>query len=282
MACRNKKGCYSRRIREKMTVFHYPGLYLCFISQHLKKIFEYRLSFFIGIIPFILLQLSAIVVIWVIFKKVPHIAGFSFDEVLFVYGLGIVCYAFGRMVFSNLNNFGYRYIIKGELDAILTKPINPLFHILATDFSEKEIGELFVGIILIIKSIIGLKIHFGILELLALLYFLLNGIIIYGSINLIAVIICFWTKDIQGLTSPIMRIQEFSQYPVTIYGKAIRFVITWIIPFAFISFFPAVFFIRKEEFIGYIICIPLIGIIFPLIAYLLWLKGLSRYESSGT
>ncbi|MEW6606439.1 MAG: ABC-2 family transporter protein [bacterium] len=265
-----------------MVISHYLELYLCFVSQHLKKILEYRLSFFIGIIPFILLQLLPIIIIWAIFKKVPHIAGFNFNEVLFIYGLGIICYAFGRMLFSNLNDFGYQYIIKGGLDTVLIKPINPLFYIVASDFSEKEIGELLVGIILIIKSIIGLEIHPGILEFFALLYFLINGIIIYGSINLIAVIICFWTKDPRGLTSPIMRIQEFSQYPVTIYGKAVRFIITWIIPFAFITFFPAVFFIRREEFGGYILCLPLIGIIFPLIAYLLWLKGLSKYESSGT
>ncbi|MBU0581474.1 MAG: ABC-2 family transporter protein [Candidatus Margulisbacteria bacterium] len=265
-----------------MGVFHYIELYLSFSSQHLKKILEYRLSFLIGIIPFILLQLSGIVVIWAIFKKVPNIAGFSFDEILFIYGLGIACYALGRMLFSNLENLGYQYIIKGELDAILTKPINPLFHILASGFSEKEIGELVVGIVLIIKSIIGLSIDFGILEFFVLLYFLINGVVIYGSMNLIAVVICFWTKDTRGLTSPIMRIQEFSQYPVTIYGKTIRFIITWMLPFAFISFFPAAFFIRNKEFAGYIFCIPLIGIIFPIIAYLLWLKGLSKYESSGT
>lgn len=265
-----------------MAIFHYIELYLCFISQHFKKILEYRLSFFIGIIPFILLQLLPIIVIWAIFRKVRCIAGFNFDEVLFIYGLGIVCYAFGKMLFSNLNNFGHQYIIKGGLDTVLTKPINPLFYILASDFSEKEIGELLVGIILIVKSIIGLEIHFGILEFFVLLYFIINGIVIYGAINLMAVVICFWTKDSRGLTSPIMRIQEFSQYPISIYGKAIKFIIIWIIPFAFISFFPVCFFIRNKEFINYIFCIPLIGIIFPIIAYLLWLVGLYRYESSGT
>lgn len=265
-----------------MYIFHYIRLYFCFIAQHLKRILEYKLSFFIGIIPFILLQLLGIIVIWAIFKKIPHIAGFKFDEVLFIYGIGIVCYALGRMLFSNLENFGYQYIIKGELDIILTKPINPLFFIVVSNFGEKEIGEILVGVILIIKSIIGLKIHFGILEFFIFLYFIINGVIIYGAINLIAITICFWTKDVRGLISPIMRIQEFSQYPITIYGKIIKFIIIWIIPFAFISFFPAVCFIRNKEFIEYIFCIPLIGIIFPTIAYILWLKGLHRYESSGT
>ncbi len=261
---------------------HYVELYLCFLSQHLKKILEYKLSFFIGIIPFILLQLAPIIIIWAVFEKIPHIAGFSFDEILFIYGLGIVSYALGRILFSNLSDFGYRYIIKGELDTILVKPINPLFYILASGFSEKEIGEIMIGIILIVKAIIDLPIHFGILDFLALGYFLINGVFVYGAINLMAITVCFWTKDPRGLTSPIMRIQEFSQYPVTIYGKAIRFIITWIIPFAFISFFPATFFIHRGEFTRYIFCLPIIGVIFPIIAYLLWLKGLSKYESSGT
>ncbi len=34
---------------------------------------------------------------------------------------------------------------------------------------------------------------------------------------------------------------EFAKYPITIYGKFIQAIITWLLPFAFTSFFPAAY-----------------------------------------
>ena len=47
--------------------------------------------------------------------------------------------------FDNLWALGQRLVRKGEFDKYLTRPINPLFHILVETFQIDALGELLVG-----------------------------------------------------------------------------------------------------------------------------------------
>ena len=48
-------------------------------------------------------------------------------------------------LFDNLWALGQRLVRKGEFDKYLTRPINPLFHILVETFQIDALGELLVG-----------------------------------------------------------------------------------------------------------------------------------------
>ncbi len=56
---------------------------------------------------------------------------------------------FGSSLFDNLWDLGRRLVRKGEFDKYLTRPINPLFHILVETFQIDALGELLVGGILL-------------------------------------------------------------------------------------------------------------------------------------
>ena len=49
----------------------------------------------------------------------------------------------GPSLFDNLWALGQRLVRKGEFDKYLTRPINPLFHILVETFQIDALGELF-------------------------------------------------------------------------------------------------------------------------------------------
>lgn len=76
-------------------------------------------------------------------------------------------------------------------------------------------------------------------------------------------------------------LSDFAKYPMSIYSKPIKGVLTFVIPFAFTAFFPAGYFVGKIS--------PLLAIggtfwaaaISFTIAYTTWLKGISVYESAG-
>ncbi len=58
-----------------------------------------------------------------------------------------------------ISGFSQRLVRKGEFDKYLTRPINPLFHILVETFQIDALGELLVGGILLgttVTSISGL------------------------------------------------------------------------------------------------------------------------------
>ena len=81
--------------------------------------------------------------------------------------------------------------------------------------------------------------------------------------------------------------QEFTRYPISIYSQAVRRVMTFVIPFAFMNFYPARFFLHKAsptswipELVG--LLTPAIGVLFVALAYGFWRLGLNRYSGVGS
>jgi ABC-2 type transport system permease protein len=67
-----------------------------------------------------------------------------------------------------------------------------------------------------------------------------------------------------------------------VYGPFARLLLTWVLPFAFVSYYPTCLLLGKPVEPSWILwLIPLSGPIVALAASVLWRLGLSRYESTG-
>ena len=73
--------------------------------------------------------------------------------------------------------------------------------------------------------------------------------------------------------------------PISIYPKVIQFVLTFVVPYAFVNFYPAYRFFGKTEGAAFPIRLPMITLILGAamasVSYLIWRRGLRRYESIG-
>ena len=117
-----------------MIMTRYLNLYWLFLIQRLKVLMEYRASFILGASSTIAWQASSIAAVWVVMQKVPSLNGWSYDEVLLVYGLVTLAKSINHMFADNLWTVGRAYIRTGGFDRFLVRPIDPLFHLLADRF----------------------------------------------------------------------------------------------------------------------------------------------------
>ena len=62
------------------------------------------------------------------------------------------------------------------------------------------------------------------------------------------------------------NIGNYGRYPVDIYSKVIRFILTWVLPFAFVGVYPASYFLGKEEWYFYTFATPIVGIVFFIVS----------------
>ncbi len=79
-------------------------------------------------------------------------------------------------------------------------------------------------------------------------------------------------------------LRSFVTYPITIYGAAIQVVLTAIVPFAFVNFYPASVLLDKDGqllpgWTGWLT--PLVGLAAFLGAYRGWMRGVNRYQGAG-
>jgi ABC-2 type transport system permease protein len=62
----------------------------------------------------------------------------------------------------------------------------------------------------------------------------------------------------------------------------VQFLLSWIIPFGFASFYPSVRLLGRDEFHLYAWLIPVVAAAFAGIALLTWRAGTRRYASTGS
>jgi ABC-2 type transport system permease protein len=81
--------------------------------------------------------------------------------------------------------------------------------------------------------------------------------------------------------------QDFTRYPISIYTRGVRVVLTFLLPFAFMNYFPATYFLQKTDIglhlnpaVG--LLTPVIGVAWVAAAYTFWRVGLLHYQGTGS
>ena len=90
-----------------------------------------------------------------------------------------------------------------------------------------------------------------------------------------------WARRSGSSLQVAYEMADFAKYPTEIYTRLIRFLVTWVIPFAFVAYIPASFFLKETVSAAVIGIECVIAIVFWIIAYALFNKGTHIYESAG-
>ena len=97
----------------------YLKLYNKFLKQYIKTLMEYRADFLLGLIGFILVQGVGIVFIGLVFNSIPTLKGWSFYEILFIYGFAQIPRGIDHVFTDQLWIFSWKTIVQGEFDRYL-------------------------------------------------------------------------------------------------------------------------------------------------------------------
>ena len=259
-------------------------IYFAYFNQFLKTRLAYRGDFIASIFSNILVTIFGILFIIVLIdgQTVMDLEGWSRNEVLFIYGYSMVAMAIFSTLSPNLYQFGDRYIIQGEFDRVLLRPVNSLFQVLFESFNLESMGSLAVGLLVTFTTASSMGIHFGFIDYLWLLISAVSGGIILLSVFVTLASVSFHFEDRIGIAPPVYNIITFGRYPLPVFNEAIQFVLRWIIPFGFVAFYPATHFLSKTGFELFCYGTPVMALICVSVAGLAWHFGVSRYSSTGS
>lgn len=257
-------------------------LYKTFIAQHFKMLMEYRIDFLTGALSFLINQVTNILFISIIFGNIPSLDGWSYQEIVFVYGFSLLPKGIDHLCTDNLWKVAYFIVRKGEFDKYLTRPINPLVHVIIENFQFDALGELVVGIILVVSSSIKMSVSFGVLKITLMIVAITAGTFIFTGIKIFCAALALWIKRSGSILQMFYMASDFAKYPVTIYNRAVRGIITYIIPFAFTAYYPASYFLGRGDTLYCIGGTVIMALILMFIGVCVWNRGLRAYESAGS
>lgn len=264
-------------------VHFYTKIYFRFLAQSLKTRLTYRSDFVIQISFALFTQIASLVFVLAIFEHIPNLNGWSFSEILFIYGFAQTSMALFSLFFGNLVRLGRDYILDGQLDRVLLRPLFPLFQILMDRLDFGSLSTLGMGGAALGYAYIFLNLSWSITMWGLFAVLLFSAALLFAGLVFILVSFTFWVKDSTGAIAwPLMILRDFAKYPITIYSPALQVLLSWIFPIAFTSFYPAALFLKKEAYYFHAYLTPVIALIMWAVGYSIWRIGLMRYESTGT
>jgi ABC-2 type transport system permease protein len=79
----------------------------------------------------------------------------------------------------------------------------------------------------------------------------------------------------------VYNISDFAKYPITIFPTLIQTIITYVVPFAFVSFYPAKVLLNQANGLSILAQSSIALLIMASCALWVWNTGLKGYESTG-
>ncbi len=256
---------------------------LLYLRQFFLARLEYKWDFLFSLLASMVSAVMGLVfIILVLDGAGAHdLAGWSKDEVLFIYGYAGIAVALFSILSPNLYGFGDKYIIQGQFDRVLLRPLGSLTQVLSETFNLDAIGNLIVGvtILLVAKARLGLQFSFS--DYLWLAASGVFGAAILLSVFVILASLSFHFEDRLGISAPFYNLIQFGRYPITVFNKVIQVLLSVIVPFAFVGFYPSTYFISKEGLQHVYLLTPVVAGVAMMTAWLFWRWGVRNYSSTG-
>ncbi len=257
------------------------SLFREYLANYIKTKLTYRADFWVEVLSDLMFSAMNLIFIFVVFTHTPSLGDWSEAEVVFVYGYFMIPYGIFS-TFSNLWNFSERYITKGEMDRILTRPANSLAQVMLENVDPPSLIGSFVGlgIMGVAWGRLGLPFHWY--DPLVLIVMVLGSVLIYLGLYTALAAISFYSDAPTGIGPLIYNIQNYGRYPIQIYNKGIRFLLTWLLPFAFVGVYPASFFLERHADRTMAWLTPVVGLVVGAIGLIVWNSGVKRYRGAGS
>lgn len=257
-------------------------IYLKYFRIFLKTRLVYKWDTALSILNNALSLAGSIAFIMLLFTQIETLNGWSFWELIFLTAffrmvLGVQTFLFFAPVF-----LGREFIITGDLDRVIVRPLNALYQVYADMINIHNFAEALGSLAVLLYAAKKLSIQFSLLKMLFGLASVISSVFLLAAIFLGLGTFAFWTGKSRSFFTIVWRVRDFSQYPINIYPGAIKAFLMTLMPVAFASYFPVSFLLGKPE--NYILQLfsLISGPIFFLVSYRFWLYGLSNYSSTGS
>ena len=255
------------------------------VGAQIRSQLQYRLSFALDAFGSFWISFIDFIVILVIFRNVPRLAEWSVHQVAFLYALSSITFAVTDMLIGQLDQFPQK-IRDGTFDIVLVRPRGTLFQVIASDFALRRIARVLQGAIVLVYALSTLSVQWTVLRVVVLLVSLPSAVVIFSSIWVVGACIAFWTTDGGEFTNAFTYGgTSMAQYPFDIYSTWLRRLLGFVIPLAFVCYFPALYVLGKADPLGLPrfleFCSPAVAAVSAVVAGLTWRSAVRHYRSAG-
>ena len=222
-------------------------------------------------------------VVWLMMLSFTNLAGFGLWEVLVIFALELCSYAIANAFlqpFWKMRDL----VFGGEMDFYLIRPVNPLYFIMTKGFAPGYIAHIILSTIVLVTASVQLGKLLNPGFWLLILLTLIVGTGIQFGLRCIPAFLTFWLGNVDNLHFLVSQCRKFAQYPLKIYPFFIQTICTFLLPYAFVNYFPSLLLFEKiEVWQGVLLLLAgvIVSAVMVAVPIVMFNRGLRKYESGN-
>lgn len=261
------------------------GTYRRLVGASIRAQLEYRLSFGLNLVGAALISFLDFLAILVIFGRIDALAGWTVAEVAFLYGVSCVTFAVADLIVGHLDLLP-RMVRDGDFDAVLVRPLGSLFQVIASDFALRRLGKAFQGAVVFAVAVAYLDLAWTVGKVALVAVMLVAGTAIFVGVWIAFASIVFWVVDSTEVANAFTYGGNFiAQYPVDVFASWLRRFVVFVVPVAFVAYFPSLYVLGKDDPLGLPRLLqfssPAVAAVALAAGGLVWRTAVRHYRSAG-
>ncbi|WP_258024176.1 ABC transporter permease [Streptomyces bambusae] len=252
----------------------------------IRATMAYRTSFFLMLVGNATISGLDFVGIFIMFRHVDALGGFSLPEIALLYGTSTVSLGLADLLLGNTDRIGAR-VRDGSLDTMLVRPVPVLAQVAADRFALRRLGRIVQGLAVTGWAVAAVDVDWTAGRVLLLPVAMVAGAAIFAAVMVAGAAFQFVAGDAAEVQNSFTYGgNTMLQYPPTIFTRELVRGVTFVIPLAFVNWVPVLHVLGRPEPLGLpgwaAYASPLVACVVLVPASLAWRAGIRSYRSTGS
>lgn len=217
----------------------YVTLLAIFLKNSALRELEYRANFAAETLLGVLYAGITVVGVGVFYGQTDALGGWSFGEAMIVVAMFTLMNGVIHSVFEPNVQDLIGMVRDGKLDFVLVKPVNSQFISTLRRYRFSGVSDFAAGAVILgaAFSQLGYTPSPAALALFAVMFGV--AVLIVYSIWVVIATTSFWFVKVNNLSELFRAVYDTARFPVSTFSGVIRLALTFVVPVAFITTFPA-------------------------------------------
>ena len=222
--------------------------------------------------------------IWIMFSTVDSLGGFGLTEIAFLYGATGLGMGIADLVVGNVERLG-SLIRTGLLDSMMTRPVPLLVQVCADQFALRRISR--IAQAAIVFGYACWYVEWSPVKAVVAATMIASGAVSFFCLFVAFACIQFWTSDASEVANAFTYGgNTVTQYPLTVFPAELVKALTFVVPLAFVNWYPSLFILGRDDPFGMPSWLqfasPLAALVLVGATTLVWRTGVRHYTSTGS
>lgn len=258
----------------------YWRVYRTFVSSSLVREMEFRANFFAKVLQNLVWIVFFLLILAVVYGNTTSVAGWQKGDAIVLAATVFLLTSLASALLFSVNEIPQQVRL-GQLDFVITKPIDTQFWVSTRRFNFDQIGTLAAGTLLMVIGVRESHAVVGVLQWLAWAIHIGAALAIYYSFTLALMTTGIWLVRVDNLWVLADSVMQVARFPLDIYSTGVQRFLTFVVPLAFLSTAPARQIVRGFDATS--LCIAVGWAMLALVlSRLFWQFALRHYGSASS